>query len=187
MKKKTSEVTVDIMALKDSVVMTEFGSPVRMHQLWNKRTAIFVFLRHFGCTACRAHAMQVWEQRELYQKGGALIHFIGNGQPEMIKIFKEELKIKDALMFTDPTLEVFRAAGFRNGFLVSHGPRSIMNMTKLLKAGIRQSMPSKAAGSIWQLGGVLVVHPDGFVPYQYISEASGDFPPDTDIESIGAL
>ncbi len=171
-----------ILQLKDCEVFDEKGSAVPIFQLWQKQTCIFIFLRHFACIGCRGPALQIWGQREQYEKGGARLVFIGNGSPDFVRKFKEDLKIHDAPVFTDPSLASFRAAGFKRGFLVAMGVTSIANGLDLMyRTGVGTSV-SKEAGDLWQLGGVVVVKPSGEIPYHYISEALGDYPPESDIK-----
>ena len=39
-------------------------------------------------------------------------------------------------------------------------------------------------GDLWQLGGILVVKPEGKVGYHFISSAAGDYSPETDLAGI---
>jgi peroxiredoxin len=175
---------VDIVRLANCALSDSTGRIVKLGQLWQKQTIVFVFLRHFACIACRAHATQVWGDREKYEKSGAKIIFIGNGQPDFIDKFKEDVGIQNAVVFTDPELTSFRAAGFRRGFLAVVQPRTLLNVLQLASEGHRQTMPSAETGSNWQLGGILVVKPNGKIAYQYISEALGDFPPESDVDAM---
>ena len=159
----------------------ELGAEIQIGRLWQKQTSIFIFLRHFACIACRTHASQIWKERDKYQKSGAKINFIGNGSVDFILKFKQDLNIKDAAVFTDPTLQSFRAAGFRRGFLVSLGPTAIVNSLKLSAEGNTQGAYEKGAGDLWQLGGIVVIKPSGEIAYHYISQVLGDFPPETDV------
>jgi peroxiredoxin len=156
---------------------------MRLGELWSGTPAILVFLRHFACIACRAHAGSVWQNRQALEQNGAKIHFVGVGSSDYIKKFKEDLKIYDASVVTDPSLLSFRVAGFKRGFLATHGPRSIFNTLKLVAEGHGLKAPQEGSGDLWQLGGTLVVAPDGRVTYQFISEALGDFPPEKDFDS----
>ncbi|MFZ3229808.1 MAG: AhpC/TSA family protein [Pseudobdellovibrio sp.] len=121
----------------------------RLNKLWQNSPAIIIFLRHFACIACRSHALDVWSKKDLYEKTGAQLYFIGNGSPSMIKIFKEELKMNEAWIFTDPYLESFQAAGFKRGFLSSLGPRSLIAMNQLKKAGHTHTKWTKDSGDVW--------------------------------------
>jgi hypothetical protein len=177
-------IKVDSARLGRCLVKDENGDELRLSTLWKEKAAIIVFLRHFACIACRAHAAQVWSEREKYELGGAKLAFVGNGSADYILRFKTDLGIKDATIYTDPVLRSFTAAGFKRGFFVSHGPKSVKNGIKLMSEGHSQKLPGAGAGDLWQLGGLLVVLPDGRVTYQFISEALGDFPPEKDTAHI---
>lgn len=172
---------VDVPYLAHCEVFDEEGKSHKVASLWAKQTTVFIFLRHFACIECRTHAVNLWNKRQQYESTGARLVFIGNGAPHFIKYFKEELKIFYAPIFTDPKLQTFRAAGFKRGFLAALGPSSIARGLKLYKDGGRQGTNYKDSGDLWQMGGVLVVRPDGSVAYHYISEMLGDFPPDNDV------
>jgi hypothetical protein len=169
--------------LANCEVFNEGNQLIKLGSLWQNQTVLFVFLRHFACIACRAHAAQVWSQREIYQKGNTKLVFIGNGQPQFITAFKEDLDIKEAPLFTDPSLRSFHAAGFQRGFLRALAPKGIMNGLQLMKAGHKQDSYEKGKGDLWQLGGLLVMKPGGKVAYHYISETTGDFPVEGDIRA----
>ncbi len=172
---------VSMLTFSSCEILNEEGTRVQVASLWRAQAVLFIFLRHFGCVSCRAHAAQIWHDREKYQKNGAKIVFIGNGTPQYIKYFKEDLQIQDATIFTDPSLASFHAMGFKRGFLVALGPRSIAKGLKMFSKGHKQGSYSKDSGDLWQLGGVLVVRPNGSIAYHYISQATGDFPPEKDI------
>ncbi|RZA07567.1 MAG: hypothetical protein EOP11_07295 [Proteobacteria bacterium] len=166
---------VDIFNLSKCIVENETGQRVEMGNLWRNQVTVFVFLRHFGCIACRAHAVQVWKEKERYEKGGAKLIFIGNGAPDYIEGFKQELGLEKAIIFTDKSLATFRFAGFKRGILKLLNPTSAINAAKLFQAGHRQKNLN-AQGDHFQLGGILVMRPDNQVGFHFVSEALGDFP-----------
>lgn len=170
-----------LLTFANCEILNENGEPVKAANIWKNQTTIFIFLRHFGCVSCRAHAAQVWSERSKYEKSGAQIVFVGNGDPHFIRVFKEDLGIQGAVVYTDPSLESFRAMGFKRGFLVSLGIRSIANGLGMFRKGYSQGGYNKATGDLWQMGGVLVIKPSGAVAYHYISTALGDYPPENDL------
>ncbi len=178
--------SVDILNFSKSIVYHEGGAATELYKLWQKKNTVFIFLRHFACIACRAHATEVWKRKAEFETKNTQLIFVGNGSPDFILKFKEDMKLVGAAVFTDPTLGVFQAAGFKKGFLSAWGPESIKNGIKLFSEGHRQGMPSKEAGSIWQLGGTVAVRTDGTILYQYIEEAMGDFSPETDTQALNA-
>lgn len=176
---------VNIIALAGAQLLDEHANTVQMGTLWQQQTALFIFLRHFGCVSCRAHAADVWNAREKYEKSGARIIFIGNGQPHFIKMFRTELNLGDAPIYSDPTLAVFTAAGFKRGFLAALGPRAIVNGLKMYAQGHKQGTYDPTSGDLWQLGGLLVIKPNGRIAYHYISQVLGDLPPERDGFEVG--
>lgn len=176
-------VIADVQTLGQMIVMDSKKRKIRLGLLWRKRPVIFVFLRHFACITCRAHAQEVWLNREKWEATGAHLVFVGNGAPEFIGIFKAELDLNKALILTDPSLASFRAAGFKYGFMALAQLETILNAVKLASKGHTQTSYA-AQGSVWQLGGVLAVNTRGEVVYQYISESYGDLPPESDVEVI---
>ncbi len=173
--------SISLLTFASCYVLNEQDEKIKIVSLWKQQAIIFIFLRHFGCISCRAHAVQIWNDREKYEKNGSKIIFIGNGSAHFIKYFKEDLNITDATIYTDPTLESFRAVGFKRGFVAAIGMRSIAAGLKMFAKGHRQSTYTKASGDLWQLGGVLVVKTNGVVAYHYINEALGDFAPENDV------
>lgn len=170
----SSAIVCDIRRLSQISVIGEDHNKFKVSSFWQKSPAILIFLRHFACIACRAHAQDVWSQREKYEKAGAQIYFIGNGSSSMIKGFKEDMKMESAWIFTDPTLESFHAAGFKRGFFSAYGFKSLASIRGLKARGHVAKKWSPEQGDATQLGGILVIKPDGKVTYQYISEYQGD-------------
>ncbi|MNL21407.1 hypothetical protein D3C87_1426950 [compost metagenome] len=93
----------------------------------------------------------------------------------MMKVFKEDMALQDAWIFTDPHLEAFHAAGFKRGFMPAFGPQSLVSLAKLNMKGHKAGVWSEEQGDRFQLGGVLAVKPGGLITYQYMSEYQGDF------------
>lgn len=177
---KTTSYTIDIPTLSSCVAIGAQGQKMKIGQLWQSQTAVIIFLRHFGCIACRGHALQVWAERSKFESAGAKIVFIGNGQHTYIEKFQDELNLKGALILTDPSLMSFRAAGFRHGFFALFQPRSAFNFAKLAANGLSNQVATSEKGTNWQLGGIVVMKPDGKVAYHFVSEALGDYPPAND-------
>lgn len=175
---------VNAVKLASLKIQDELGRDIVVGSLWKNTPIIFVFLRHFGCIACYAHATDVWQHRDKYLKTGARIVFVGNGSPEMIQGFKQRLGVEQIEIYTDPSLESFRACGFKRGFLASVGLKSMGQAMSLKKKGFQSYPKTKADGDSWQLGGIVAIKPGGLVTYQYISTSIDDFPYDEGTEKI---
>lgn len=110
---------------------------------------------------------------------GAELVVVGNGSVEQARAFREEQKLLFPL-YTDPTLESYRAAGLRRGLGSSMSPRVALHAVKALRQGFRQH---RTLGDPLQQGGVLVLAKGGGLLYQYVSREAGDHPDNADILS----
>ncbi len=122
--------------------------------------------------------MQLHRVRDEIHARGAELVIIGNGAPRFARAFREDLEITTPL-YTDPSLATHRLLGFRRGVR-----ETLLSLTtfraavRALRKGFRQG---RTQGDAWQLGGVLVVRPDGTLAYRHASVAAGDHPPVADV------
>jgi len=101
---------------------------------------------------------------------GAELYVIGNGSPSFMDGFREATGW-DGPLYTDPSLEVYTAAGLKRGVLRTFSARSTVKALGALREGFRQG---RTHGDPWQQGGVLVVAPSGDVLWSHASERAGD-------------
>lgn len=181
--KTKSSVMVDTLALKRILILNENGDKVYAASLWKSQSVVLVFLRHFGCIACRAQIDQIMKNKTQLENNGSKIIFIGNGSSSMIKSFKEDLKIPNALIFTDPSLEIFDACGFNRGLKYLINAKTILQGIQLYKEGFSQGVQKKDNGSHLQMGGIIALKPPGIVTYHFASEFLGHF---DDINNVTA-
>jgi peroxiredoxin len=177
-----NKIHVDMSKLSQCVLLNADGTKHVASSLWEHAPAILVFLRHFACDACRRHATEVWEKRDLYQVNGAKIHFVGNGDRAYMVEFQKKFGLQEASFFTDPTLKAFDAAGFRRGFWID--PGEMHRRGEFLWLAVRHQMRQTGSGNVWQLGGILAVCPGGRPTYQFTSQTMGHFPPADDIPKM---
>ena len=111
------------------------------------------------------------------RSAGAQLVVVGNGSVEQAGWFVEDYGIETPV-FTDPTLSVYQVIGAKRGVMTLLHPRAFVNRFRALRKGFRQS---KTMGSKTQQGGVLIVMPDGSIPYRYLASASGDHPKPRDV------
>jgi hypothetical protein len=130
---------------------------------------------------------------------GAELVVIGNGTRHFARAFNEDLRL-DTPLYVDTVCASYRALGMTRSFARTLSWRTWANMFRALRDGIRErrvkviarwwglSIPvlvSRDRAVAWQLGGVLVVLPDGSIAYRYQSTIAGDHPPTTEV--IAAL
>ena len=156
----------DLAPLK---VLAADGTAVEVGSLWRDRTAVLVFLRHFGCIHCRDHVAQLTaELRAIEAK--ADVYVIGNGSPSFIEGFRDQTGWTGPV-YTDPSLAVSKVAQLKRGVAKTLDPRSLGDAFRAFRTGSRQG---RTQGDQWQQGGPLVVAPTGEVRYHHASDRPGD-------------
>lgn len=116
--------------------------------------------------------MQLHRACDEYEAAGVRLAVIGMGTPANAQHFRETQGV-DLELLVDPRRQAYRAAGTKVGTLNEvMGPRRLADgLRRSLRGGVRQG---RTIGHPAQLGGVMIVHPDGAVPYTHLAEHSGD-------------
>jgi peroxiredoxin len=123
---------------------------------------------------CRQHAVQLNRAREEFDAAGVGVVLIGQATPRHAAHFRRKFEL-DLPVLADEKRDSYRAAGAKvatMGELL--GPKSV---TK----GIGRSVKSKGAlrqgrmiGHPAQLGGAMIVTPDGRVAWTHMSDDASD-------------
>ena len=123
--------------------------------------------------------MQLHRDREEFERAGARLAVIGQGTPEQARHFAETQKV-DLPLLVDTKREAYRAAGTKVAtFGELLGPKMIARgARRSLASGVRQG---RTVGHPAQLGGVLLVMPDGSIPYSHLSDDASDNPPNAEV------
>ena len=123
--------------------------------------------------------MQLHRDRKKFEEAGVRLVVIGQGRPEDARNFSDQLKV-DLPIYVSGDRAAYRAAGTKVGTLGELlGPRSVLK-------GIRRSasdrvVQGRTVGHAAQLGGVLIVEPDGSIPYAHLAEDASDNPPNDEV------
>jgi hypothetical protein len=117
--------------------------------------------------------VQLHREIERIHAAGAELVVIGNGTPNFIAGFRELTGYAGPL-YTDPSLESYKAAELKRGWKYILNPRAAANAVRTLAHGHTQG---RTQGDAAQQGGVLVILPGGHVAYHHVSSAAGDNAP----------
>lgn len=129
--------------------------------------------------------MQLYRDRDRIEAAGARLVVIGQGNPAQANHFRETQKVNDLPILVDPKRKTYKLAGTKVGsFSELLGPAVVLK-------GIRTSAKEKVrqgatVGHAAQLGGTVLVLPDGSVPWTHLSDdASDNASVDEIVEAIG--
>jgi NAD(P)-dependent dehydrogenase (short-subunit alcohol dehydrogenase family) len=124
---------------------------------------------------CREQVAQLRDRLPELRAAGANVAVIGNGSAEFARAFRDDLALGDDVsLLVDPELRSYRAAEMRRGRSELLSPRLASNALRAMREGYRQGA---VQGDPFQLGGVLVIRPDGALTYRHVSRVAGDHPP----------
>lgn len=172
----------DARALEDVVLQDHEGRPIRLGDVWGDRPAVLVFIRHYGCVFCRDQAVKLHRLRDDFESSGVRLVIIGHGTPAMAASFRRSQGV-DIPVLVDPDRRVYEAVGAKLATLPELiGPRQILaGLRAAIGSRLRQGdivvHQGRIIGNAAQLGGVLVVTPDGAVRYSHLAEDASDYPP----------
>jgi hypothetical protein len=98
---------------------------------------------------------------------------IGSGTPAEAREFQRHVHAESLPVLVDQKLATYQAAGWKRSMGATLHPSSWLHGIKSMIAHPQR----KTAGDPWQLGGAMIVRPDGEVTWSFKSEAGGHHPP----------
>jgi hypothetical protein len=126
--------------------------------------------------------MQLHRDREKFADAGVRLAVVGQGTPAHAKDFQSSRKVEGLELYVDTDRASYKAAGTKmsgaDGLL---SPKVGLKAARtMLRSGVIQG-PSYHGGHPAQLGGVMIVKPDGSVPYVHLADDAGDNPPNSEL------
>ncbi len=118
-------------------------------------------------------------EREAFAKLGVQPVVIGHSSLRYAKAFVDETQI-DLPVFVDEKRVVYKALEFKRPFLAFLTPKVLKRAAEARRNGFSQP---GVHGDAFQLGGVLLLMPDGSMPYKYSSQFAGDHPKLEDLKA----
>jgi hypothetical protein len=110
---------------------------------------------------------------DIFSQHGVQLAVVGNGGSyDLIKF--REVTGYPGILLTDPSLETYKVLNLKNGLADVVGIKSFIQGFSALRSGF---MPGSLQGHALQLGGAVVVVPEGRITYLFKSAAAGDHPP----------
>jgi peroxiredoxin len=174
-----------IDALAEITLPDQDGYQVRLRDLWRDGPATIVWVRQFGCPFCRAYAVELNRARASFAEAGARLVLIGQGTPEDARRFRRHLGV-DLQILTDLDRVTYLWAGTKLATLDELIGPLVVGRGLIRMARHRVFIGHNTADEA-QLGGSIVVMPDGRVPFTHISRDASDVARPADLlAAVGA-
>jgi peroxiredoxin len=123
---------------------------------------------------CRDHALQLQRARSEFEAAGLSVVLIGQATPRHAAHFRRRMGV-DFPVLADESRESYRLAGAKVGTLSEvAGPRSVAAGAIRTIRSRGKVMQSRVIGHAYQLGGAMIVMPDGRVAWAKMSESADD-------------
>ena len=163
-------------ALLTSTVQDSEGRGQTIAELCRERSALLLFVRHFGCIGCSENIGLLAPRFEELANLGVRVSIIGCGAAHLIEGFKarHNLLFSPAEIFVDESLATHRAADLEYGRWGGFGPRALYEMGR---AFVRGYTAGGIQGDIQQHAGAILVDARGMVQLYHRNRSLGDHVP----------
>ena len=118
-------------------------------------------------------------EREAFKKLGVQAVVVCHSSLRYAKAFVDETKI-DLPVYVDEKRVVYKALEFKRPLLSFLNPKVFKRAAEARREGFTQP---GVHGDAFQLGGVVLLMPDGSMPYKYASQFAGDHPKLEDLKA----
>jgi peroxiredoxin len=160
----------------DAEVVRADDSTVAISSFWQTRHLIVTFLRHFGCSFCRAFITQLRAAYpEIVARNGAVVA-ISQGLPAQADYFVRAFTIPFPVL-ADPGRQAYRAYGLDEAPLAEVlNPAVAFNIARTALHGHLPGAREHLNGvlgreiSLKQFGGTFVIERGGIVRYAYLAQ-----------------
>jgi hypothetical protein len=121
---------------------------------------------------CRDHAVQLHRARERFADAGVELVLIGQAGPRQAAHFRRKLGLELPVL-ADEERRTYKLAGLRRASTAQLiGPKSVLSG---IRHGARSGVvQGRTVGDVAQLGGAMVIAPDGTVAWSQASRHAGD-------------
>ena len=163
-------------ALSSLEVQGADGSAHVLRDFWAGQPCLLVFLRHFGCIGCSENVRELAPRLPELKRLGVRTVFIGCGAPFFIPPFQERHNLLHAPveLFSDISLETYRAAGLAYGLWEGFRPRSFVEMGRAFTQG---NVQRASEGDLRQHAGAVLIDQGGCVRFYHRNQSVGDHAP----------
>ena len=118
-------------------------------------------------------------ERAAFTKLGVQVVVVGHSSLRYAKAFVDETKI-ELPVYVDEKRVLYKALEFKRPLLSFLTPKVFKRAAEARREGFSQP---GVHGDAFQLGGVVLLMPDGSIPYKYTSQFAGDHPKIEDLKA----
>lgn len=164
---------MDVTKLSEIQVFPSADEAVALPELWRDRPALLFFMRQLGCGLCRQHLLRLREMVGAFEAADCSIAVIIMGDGRMAQSLKELYKLPFTV-YADRSHGAYDAFDIGEGSLWDVlGPHIVARQVMTAINGMK---PMWGAGSIRQLGGLVVIDEQSQVLYRHLANPIYNYP-----------
>lgn len=162
----------------DLELTTAEGKSIRLSSLWQGKTLVLAFTRHFGCPQCKEMLDQLMISREALEAKGLSLAVVTQAAPDLARSFCDQYA-PGVLCLADPQRQAYTAYGLGRGSLGQTilSPRVLRSNARLLRTrGWKPEFPP-AGQDAMLMSGTFIIGSDGRIRLPYYYDDIADHPP----------
>jgi peroxiredoxin len=174
--RKSERLKFDSLA-PDVILQDVDERPIQLSALWQGRTLVLAFTRHFGCPQCKEMVDQLVEFAPKLTERGMALAVVTQGTPGAARVFCSE-RAPGVLCLADPERKAYRAFGLERATLLQSiiSPRVIWSNKRLQAIkGWKPEAPPTGQDAL-QMSGTFIIGPDGRIRLPYYYDDIADHP-----------
>ena len=151
--------------------------PIRLSTLWQGRTLVLAFTRHFGCPQCKEMLERLVNFAPGLASKGMALAVVTQGTPEAARVFCSE-RAPGIFCLADPERKAYRAYGLERATLLqSIFSLRVIKSNKRLQAikGWKPEAPPTGQDAL-QMSGTFIIGPNGRIRLPYYYDDIADHP-----------
>jgi peroxiredoxin len=162
----------------DTPVLDGDGRTIPLSALWQRRTLVLAFTRHFGCPQCKEMMDELHNARPEMEARGLTLAIVTQGTPEQAKRFCAD-RAPGATCLADPERRAYHAYGLGRGttYQTLLSPRIWTSNRRLKLTKGFSPEPAPAGQDTFVMSGTFIIGTDGRVRLPYYYEDIADHPP----------
>ncbi len=166
------------MSLKivEKEIMEQMRTNTGQHvaALSEKQPVMLIFLRHFGCTFCRAALAEISKKKSELEANGTHIVFVHMSTDDAADKYFKRYGLNDPIHISDPGCDFYQQFG-----LVKGNFNQLFGLSTWIR-GVNEGVVKghgigKQLGDAFQMPGIFLIH-HGKIKDQYIHRLASDKP-----------
>ncbi|HYF62637.1 MAG TPA: peroxiredoxin-like family protein [Herpetosiphonaceae bacterium] len=158
----------------DVQIVTAENAEIPLPDLWRDTPVLLFFMRQLGCGLCRQQLLRLRDQVDRFKAANCAIAVIVMGDGKMAQGLQDLYNLPFPV-YADPRMAAYQAFDIgETSYWNVIGPHIVARQIGTMLDGMK---PGWGAGSLKQLGGLVLVNTDGSEIYRHVASPIYRYPP----------